>query len=44
MPYSDTRELIRDILRFGSDIEVLGPEPLREEIKKELQKTLKKYC
>lgn len=43
VPYSDTRELIRDILRFGSDIEVLGPESLREEVKQELEATLKKY-
>lgn len=43
VPYSDTRELIRDILRFGSDVEVLGPESLREDIKKELEQTMKKY-
>ncbi|WP_430009764.1 helix-turn-helix transcriptional regulator [Methylophaga lonarensis] len=43
VPYSDPRELIRDILRFGSNIEVIKPESLREEIKNELQKTLKKY-
>ncbi|AFI85404.1 helix-turn-helix transcriptional regulator [Methylophaga nitratireducenticrescens] len=43
VPYSDTRELTRDILRFGSDIEVLSPESLREQVKQELEKTLKKY-
>jgi len=43
VPYSDNRELIRDIMRFGSDIEVLAPETLRGAIKAELEKTLKKY-
>jgi len=43
IPYSDTRELLRDILRFGDDIEVQAPDTLREEIKNELEKTLKKY-
>lgn len=43
VPYSDTRELIRDILHFGSDIEVLAPASLRGEITKELEKTLGKY-
>lgn len=43
IPYSDTRELVRDILHFGSDIEVLAPETLRNEIKNELEITLKKY-
>lgn len=43
IPYSDTRELMRDILRYGNDIEVLAPESLRQQIKSELGKTLKKY-
>lgn len=43
IPYSDLRELVRDILRYGNDVEVLAPENLRQEIKKELGETLKKY-
>ena len=30
VPYSDERELIGDILRFGSDVRVLGPAPLKK--------------
>ena len=30
VPYSDPRELVMDILKFGPDVEVLGPAPLRE--------------
>jgi len=43
IPYSDPRELIRDILRYGNDIEVIAPEDLRQAIKSELGKTLEKY-
>jgi len=43
IPYSDPRELIRDILRYGSDVEVLEPESLRNSIKSELERALKKY-
>lgn len=30
LPYSDDRELIMDILKYGPDIEVIGPPELRE--------------
>ena len=43
IPYSDPRELIRDILRYGADVEVLAPESLRNSIKDELEQALKKY-
>jgi hypothetical protein len=43
VPYSDARELIGDILRFGSDLKVLWPDSLVKQIRKELQKTLTKY-
>ncbi len=43
IPYSDPRELIRDILRYGNDVEVIAPEDLRQAIKSELGKTLEKY-
>lgn len=32
VPYSDSRELTMEILRYGPDVEVLGPEELREEV------------
>ncbi len=32
VPYSDSRELVMDILRHGTDVEVLAPRALREEI------------
>lgn len=43
IPYRDQRELIQDILRFGPDVEVLKPEPLREEIKQKLSQGLEQY-
>ena len=43
IPYSDPRELIRDILRYGADVEVLESQSLRNDIQSELEKTLKKY-
>ena len=30
VPFSHARELIMDILRYGADVEVIGPESLRE--------------
>jgi predicted DNA-binding transcriptional regulator YafY len=32
-PYSDTRELIMDIMRYGSDVQVLSPEPLAKAVR-----------
>jgi len=43
IPYSDHRELLRDILRYGSDVEVIAPISLRDTIKQELEQSLKKY-
>lgn len=43
VPYSDHRELLRDILAYGSNVEVLSPILLRQSIKKELEQTLNKY-
>lgn len=33
IPYSDDRELVMDIMRFGSDCEVLEPKTLRDKVK-----------
>jgi len=43
VPVSDFREIKREILRFGADVEVLEPEELREMIKGEIEKMSKKY-
>ena len=43
VPYSDERELIGDILRIGSDIKVLKPTSLVQQIKDTLQKVQKQY-
>jgi predicted DNA-binding transcriptional regulator YafY len=43
LPYSDDRELLRDILKHGADVEVLAPENLREKVKAALVEAAKKY-
>lgn len=43
LPYSDHRELVLDIMKFGPDVEVLSPPELREEIKERLLEALEKY-
>ena len=37
-PAADLREVKREVLRFGSQVEALAPAGLREEIKKEIRK------
>jgi predicted DNA-binding transcriptional regulator YafY len=41
--YNQDPELIMDILKHGSEVEVIAPASLRKRIKEELQKTLQKY-
>ena len=43
IPYSDERELVGDILRFGPDIKVLGPLELIDHVKKNLASALCLY-
>lgn len=43
IPYADERELLGDILRFGSDVEVVGPARLREQVQAEVQKLAQLY-
>ena len=43
VPYSDPRELIMDIMRYGSEVEVLAPETLKVEIIKQLKAVLALY-
>jgi len=42
-PAGDFRELSGDILRFGPYAEVISPEPLRQLIQEQLERTIKKY-
>lgn len=43
IPYSDPRELVMDILKYGPDVEVIAPEALRKTIAERLQNALKNY-
>lgn len=38
VPYSDERELAMEVLRYGPDVEVLGPSDLREEVASRIRK------
>ena len=43
IPYSDERELVGDLLRFGADVEVMAPQDLRSRIKRALHEALGRY-
>ena len=43
LPFSNRRELIMDVLRYGADVEVLAPDFLREAVAAEATKTSKQY-
>ena len=43
VPYSDPRELMQDILRFGPEVEVLEPAALRRAVGERLDQALKRY-
>ena len=43
IPYSDDRELLGDILRFGADVQVLEPKELRAKVQKTLLEAVGKY-
>ncbi|HEY8355416.1 MAG TPA: YafY family protein [Methylophilaceae bacterium] len=43
IPYSDDRELIMDILRHGSEVEVIAPASLREKITRTVSEMAEKY-
>ncbi len=43
IPYSDPRELIMDIMRYGPEAEIISPPDLRTEFIKNLKSTLNKY-
>jgi predicted DNA-binding transcriptional regulator YafY len=43
LPYSKSRELLMDVLKYGPDAEVVAPLPLREEMKSLLHMALSGY-
>jgi predicted DNA-binding transcriptional regulator YafY len=43
LPYADDRELIMDILKFGAEVEVLGPAALKRRVKAEIGKMAGQY-
>lgn len=44
LPYADHRELIMDILKYGSDVEVLAPESLRHLVREEHERAAGIYA
>ncbi|NKF21486.1 helix-turn-helix transcriptional regulator [Solimonas marina] len=44
VPYHDDRELILDILRYGPDVEVMGPERLRSAVAERLRAAARRYA
>ncbi len=43
LPYSDDRELVMDVLKYGPDVEVLAPPALRERVRQQLAEGLRRY-
>ena len=43
LPYADDRELIMDILKYGPDVEVLGPAELRRRVAERLVEAARQY-
>jgi len=43
IPYSDPRELMMDILKYGADVEVVAPPGLRQAVKQGLQAAVRQY-
>ena len=43
LPYSDDRELLMDILKYGAEVEVVAPNALREAVKKQLDVAAGQY-
>ena len=43
LPYGDPRELVMDILKYGPDVEVVGPPELREQVHARLQTAVRQY-
>ena len=43
VPYADDRELIMDILKFGAEVEVLGPAALKRRVRTEIGRMAARY-
>ncbi len=43
IPYSDDREILGDILRFGPDVRVLAPQALRLKVQQRLLEATSRY-
>ncbi len=43
VPYSDSRELVMDVLRYGPDVEVVAPDALRGAVREQLAQALAQY-
>jgi predicted DNA-binding transcriptional regulator YafY len=43
VPYSSEKELAMDVMRYGADVEVLGPKALREEMGRRLEAAANRY-
>lgn len=43
IPYSDDREILGDILRFGPDVQVLAPQVLRLKVQQRLLAAVGRY-
>lgn len=43
IPYSDDRELLMDVLKYGADVEVAGPGELREAVGQQLNVAVNQY-
>lgn len=44
VPFSDPRELVMDVLRYGAEVEVLAPDFLRETVAEAARETAEIYC
>ncbi len=43
VPYAHERELVMEILKYGADVEVLGPESLRRDVARRLAQAATRY-
>jgi predicted DNA-binding transcriptional regulator YafY len=44
IPYADDRELLMDILKYGPDVEVIGPPSLRTQVREQLAQAIRRYA
>jgi predicted DNA-binding transcriptional regulator YafY len=43
VPYAEDRELMMEILKFGADVEVVGPDALRKRVADSLRQAARRY-